>query len=284
MARRKQGRDRYRDIRAAEEEAFDVDDIFLNGKIPYIDVSLEGVTKARTLLTRTKIVDDDDKQQRHRAIGCVVCDEFIIGTEEQCNITKDQLLEHRERLGVESYEEYHGEMDEVLQKQYEIKGLEGILLSRRFGKDDANQFTVCSSCKKALNSNSATSKNPPKYSIANGFAIGAIPETIEFKDNEDEQMSSMKTVLEHHDKDGNVTQIKESKITSIMAAAVSPVRPYAYIFAYHGGQHKSLMGNVQFFETSQTKLAGALNFLNQSGMTSNIYVVLTGRCRRHWLS
>jgi len=138
MARRKQGRDRYRDIRAAEEEAFDVDDIFLNGKIPYIDVSLEGVTKARTLLTRTKIVDDDDKQQRHRAIGCVVCDEFIIGTEEQCNITKDQLLEHRERLGVESYEEYHGEMDEVLQKQYEIKGLEGILLSRRFGKDDAN--------------------------------------------------------------------------------------------------------------------------------------------------
>jgi hypothetical protein len=90
-------------------------------------------------------------------------------------------------------------------------------------------------------------------------------------------MSSMKTVLDHHDKDGNVTQIKESKITSIMAAAVSPVRPYAYIFAYHGGQHKSLMGNVQFFETSQTKLAGALNFLNQSGMTSNIYVVLTGR-------
>jgi len=277
MARRQQGRDRYRDIRAAEEEAFDVDDIFLNGKIPYIDVSLEGVTKARTLLTRTKIVDDDDKQQRHRAIGCVVCDEFIIGTEEQCNITKDQLLEHRERLGVESYEEYHGEMDEVLQKQYEIKGLEGILLSRRFGKDDANQFTVCSSCKKALNSNSATSKNPPKYSIANGFAIGAIPETIEFKDNEDEHMSSMKTVLDHHDKDGNVTQIKESKITSIMAAAVSPVRPYAYIFAYHGGQHKSLMGNVQFFETSQTKLAGALNCLNQSGMTSNIYVVLTGR-------
>ena len=72
--RRQQGRDRYQDIRAGEEEAFDVDDIFLNGKIPFIDVSLEGVTKARTLLTRTKIVDDDDKQQRHRAIGCVVCD------------------------------------------------------------------------------------------------------------------------------------------------------------------------------------------------------------------
>jgi hypothetical protein len=62
-----------------------------------------------------------------------------------------------------------------------------------------------------------------------------------------------------------------------MAAALSPIRPYAYIFAYHGGQHKSLMGNFQFFETSQTKLAGALNCLNQSGVTSNIYVVITGR-------
>jgi hypothetical protein len=31
-------------------------------------------------------------------------------------------------------------MDNELQKQYEIKGMEGILLSRRFGKDDANNF------------------------------------------------------------------------------------------------------------------------------------------------
>jgi ribosomal protein L34E len=160
-----------------------VDDIFLNGKIPYIDVSLEGVTKARTLLTRTKIVDDDDKQQRHRAIGCVVCDEFIIGTEEQCNITKDQLLEHRERLGVESYEEYHGEMDEVLQKQYEIKGLEGILLSRRFGKDDANQFTVCSSCKKALNSKQSNTSStelkqyPASKKRPSGLCSGVMNQT-----------------------------------------------------------------------------------------------------------
>eukprot|EP00975_Prorocentrum_lima_P018284 3852369-Prorocentrum_lima.AAC.1 len=37
------------------------------------------------------------------------------------------------------------------------------------------------------------------------------------------------------------------------------------------------MGNFQFFETSQTKLARALNCLNQSGVTSNIYVVINGR-------
>ncbi len=146
-------------------------------------------------------------------------------------------------------------MDNELQKQYEIKGMEGILLSRRFGKDDANDFTVCSRCKEALKADCISNKSTPKCAIANGFAIGTIPETIEFK-GEDEQRST-KTVIEHRDADGNVTSIKESKISSIMAAALSPVRPYAYIFAYHGGQHKSLMGNFQFFETSQTKLAGA---------------------------
>jgi len=104
-ARLQQVRDRYRDTCAAEERAYEEDDVFFHhGKIPFIDVSLEGVKKARSLLTRTAILDDDENtQQRHRAIGCVVCDEFIIGTEEQCNITKDQLLAHRERLGVESY-------------------------------------------------------------------------------------------------------------------------------------------------------------------------------------
>jgi hypothetical protein len=170
----------------------------INGVVPFIDVSLEGVKKARTLLTRTAIVVDDDHDdndtpnQRHRAIGCVVCDEFIIGTEEQCSITRDQLLEHKDRLGVESYEECHGVMDNELQKQYEIKGLEGILLSRRFGKDDANNFTVCSRCKEALKADCITNKSPPKYSIANGFAIGTIPETIEVKGEDDEQSRSTK--------------------------------------------------------------------------------------------
>eukprot|EP00985_Skeletonema_marinoi_P028014 scaffold23803_cov197-Skeletonema_marinoi.AAC.1 len=122
-------------------------------------------------------------------------------------------------------------MDEILQKQYEISGLEGILLSRRFGKDNANKFTVCSRCKEALQNDCITNKSPPKYAIANGFAIGTIPDMIEFESADAEQRST-KTVIEHRDGDGNITQIKESKITSIMAAAISPVRPYAYIFAY----------------------------------------------------
>eukprot|EP00985_Skeletonema_marinoi_P024567 scaffold17165_cov124-Skeletonema_marinoi.AAC.1 len=55
--------------------------------------------KARSLLTRTAILlednEDDDapnnntpKNQRHRAIGCAVCDEFIIGTEQLCRMSQ----------------------------------------------------------------------------------------------------------------------------------------------------------------------------------------------------
>ena len=162
----------------------------------------------------------------------------------------------------------------MLQKQYEIEGLEGLLLSKRFGKDGANAFSVCKKCQKALYS--ATASAPPKYAIANGFAIGTIPETIDFT-NEEGENKSIKTVIDHCDGDGNATTISESKISSIMAAALSLIRPYAYIFAFHGGQHKTLIGNFQFFETSQTKFSGAINCLEQSGISSNIYVVLAGR-------
>ncbi len=251
------------------------DDIFINGEVPYIEVNLDGANKARELLlrTNTKNCNCDD---RHRAIGCSVCDQFIIGTEELCWITKEELLEHKDRLGVEAYQEYyHGgeEIDQELKQQYEISGMEGMLLSRRFGKDDASEFMICSSCKASLRTKS---ESPPKHSIANGFLIGTIPTTIAFE--QDGEMKSLKTTKEVHNEHGKpIPNQTVSLVTSVMAAAISPTRPYAYIFSYRGGRHKSLIGNFQFFETDQAKVAGALNCLQQSGVASNIYVVLNGR-------
>ena len=62
----------------------------------------------------------------------------------------------------------------------------------------------------------------------------------------------------------------------VIFAAISPVRPYAYIYSYNGGQHKTIQGNFQFFETDQTKISGALKHLQSSGIRSNIYIVITG--------
>ena len=236
---------------------------------------LEGARKARELLLRTA---RRDASGNHQAIGCTVCDEFIIGTEELCCITKERLLMHRDRLGADRYqEEYLGgqAIDEELKKQYEIKGMEGLLLSRRFGKDDAKEFSVCSKCRDSLRKDSID-KAPPKCSIANGFLIGSIPTVIAYK-NKDGVEEEMKTIIETLGADGKpIHNQTVSKVTSIMAAALSPTRPYAYIFSYRGGRHRSLVGNFQFFDTDQSKVASALHCLHKSGADANIYVVLNG--------
>ena len=257
--------------RKAEEEAYHEEDTFINDEIPDIEVSLEGVKEALEYLLRT-----DDGSGQHQAVGCTICDEFIIGTEDLCCLSKQRILQHKDRLGVTRYQDdYFGgqAMDEELKKQYEIKGMEGILLSRRFGKDDADEFPVCSSCRDALRKDNID-KAPPKKSIANGFLIGSIPKVITYeKDGAEENIS---TVIETFDAEGNRNQTI-SKVTSILAAALSPVRPFAYIFSYRGGRHRSLVGNFQFFDTDQTKVAGALQCLHKSGVDANIYVVLNGK-------
>eukprot|EP00984_Skeletonema_dohrnii_P006195 scaffold2225_cov90-Skeletonema_dohrnii-CCMP3373.AAC.1 len=68
------------------------------------------------------------------------------------------------------------------------------------------------------------SDNPPKYDIANGFAIGQVPTRI----------------LENDD------------ITEEMCALLAPIRPYAYLFAYSAGAHKSIKGHYSFFEMDLT--------------------------------
>ena len=269
---------RARNMQSPRRQQHPDEDFFIGGEVPFIEVSQKGTKRAQELLLRTAVDmadGGDSEHQYHRALGCVVCDEHIIGVEDVHYVTKNHLLEHKERLGVESYEGFHGVMDEELKRQYEVGGLEGILLSRRFGRDNADAFTVCSCCYNSLRKGTTTS--PPKYSIANGFAIGSIPETIVYR-NKDGDEERVRTVTEVRDGEGNVIPAHtESNVTSIMAAALSPVRPFAYIFAYHGGMHTSLRGNFQFFETSQGKLSGALRCLEESGMTSNIYVVMNGR-------
>jgi hypothetical protein len=55
-------------------------------------------------LHRTK---DFENPLKHRAIVCIICDRFIIGTEAIHKLTKEQILLHERRLSVASYEEYY---------------------------------------------------------------------------------------------------------------------------------------------------------------------------------
>ena len=49
---------------------------------------------------------DPANPHKHRAIVCIICDRFIIGTKTIHKLTKEDIGSHSERLGVKSYEEY----------------------------------------------------------------------------------------------------------------------------------------------------------------------------------
>lgn len=55
-----------------------------------------------------------------------------------------------------------------------------MLLSPRSRKVDTGQYAVCIHCKVAMKPSQASSKNPPKFAITNGFAIGSFPARILF--------------------------------------------------------------------------------------------------------
>ena len=218
----------------------------------------EPLRKAQALIRRTTIADDNTNDL-HQALVCVICDELIIGTEQACDLDAAQILKHRDRLSIDSYNEFFGvALDPVLVKQYEIQGLHGLLLSPR-SPCTGDKYKACAYCYSGMRDCNLGSNNPPKYSIANGFAIGTVP------------LRSILSTCGFDCSGFDDIELEVEYLTPILCAAIAPVRPYAYIFAYTGGRHTSIRGNFQFFDADQSKLAQKL-----SEKSSNIYIVLVG--------
>lgn len=199
----------------------------------------------------------------HKASVCVVCDRIIKGVETIHLLGKDRILLNKQRLSVKSNEEFYARpLNPILIEQYEIEDLKGILLSPRSHRV-GDDFEACSHCFSSLKPSKAKkSKKPPKLAIANGFTIGHIPSSITTRDS-----------------DGNDIErsIKDGDINEMMCAAVSRQRPYGYIFAWSGGAHTSLMGNVSFFEMNQTHAGGVINYFRSRGANDHILCALCGR-------
>ena len=83
-----------------------------------------------------------------------------------------------------------------------------------------NKYSCCDSCHRSFLSKNELS--PPKFSIANGFSIGHLPEEF-------------------------------SHVSDIVASMLSPVRPFAYILTFQGGQSNSLKGKFTFFDNNVKK-------------------------------
>jgi hypothetical protein len=89
-------------------------------------------------------------------------------------------------------------------------------------------------------------KSPPKFAIANNFAIGVLP-----------------------------TSLSDS-LTVVTSPLLSPVRPYAYVLSYSGRAHKAISGSFSFFNQSVEKNVGALHPHSMLTNDSNVYVVMSG--------
>ena len=194
---------------------------------------------------------------------CVICDRFIIGTETIYQLDKQRILMSKHRLSVEAYEKHFStKLNPILVKQYEIEGLEDLLLSPR-SYQNGNKFEACSCCNNSLMPSVAKkTTKPPKWSIANGFAFGSIPQSLKIKNVDGEE---------------HFQSIEDHDISDIISAALSIQRPFGYVFAYYGGAHQSIKGQVSFFEMDQSHIGGVVNHFRSKSALQHILCTICGR-------
>ena len=208
--------------------------------------ALDSVKKeAKEILLRTAL---DDHGLHHAPLVCICCDRTISSCETPLFISKNRLMKHSHRISVESYESFYRVCLPIeLISQYSVEGLEGLLLSKR-SRGDHHKHLICSSCNESFRMKHLHSA-PPKFSIANGFAIGTVPEQV----------------ISHND------------ISDIMASLIAPVRPFSFIFSYYGGQQKAIRGHYCFFNNDIQHAGSVVHNYQGIGANANVYVVLCGR-------
>jgi hypothetical protein len=91
--------------------------------------------EAKKILYRTQ--DTANTPHKHRAIVCIICNHFIIGTETIHKLRKEDISAHSKRLSVESYKKYYNttlKPEVANQYQMNVDGLKGMSLSPRARK------------------------------------------------------------------------------------------------------------------------------------------------------
>jgi hypothetical protein len=165
----------------------------------------------------------DPDPQKHRATVCIICDCFIIGTETIHKRTKEDIGAHSERFGVKSYEEYYQTtLKAKMKKQYQVQGLQDMLLSPRSRKYP-DGYATCSVCYTKMQPQMASKRTPPKFAIANGSVIGSFPQEIKFFNKKGQRVTR---------------KVEDDELTDTLKAMVAPLRLYGCVFTYSGGAQK----------------------------------------------
>ena len=211
--------------------------------------------------TNTDITGKTNRE--HQSNVCLICDCFIMGAYPNGvpSMTAEEVRRHRERLSVQSYEAYYDiSLRDSLKREYTVSGFEGMLLSPRSRKVARGRYAVCNDCKRCMKKKHVNKKTPPKFSIANGNAIGTFPTCIPCRSP---------------GKQGQYRNINQDDLNPVLKAFMSPVRPFGYVFQHSGGKQKCISGHYQFFETDQNCVTGALNYIDKN-IANNVFVMICG--------
>ena len=120
-------------------------------------------------------------------------------------------------------------------RQVSDDDLKHMLLSPRATVVGDDNYTCCQSCDTSESlSKREEHSTSPKHAIANGFAIGHVPEIVTYTDmNGDTHTKRIHPETDLDDK---------------LCAAISPVRPFGFVHAFTGGSQKSITGHFSFFQ------------------------------------
>jgi hypothetical protein len=174
----------------------------------------ECIKETKIYIHRTQ---DHDNPHKHKSIVCVICDRFIIGTEKNHHLSKDNIGAHSQRLSVKSYKRYYETvLVPEVRKQYMINdgNLKDVVLSPRVRKIH-NGYSTCSCCFSGMQPNMTRKRFPPKFVIANGFVIGSMPKILQLTTTNGEK---------------NTRAIAEHELSDLLKAMMAPVGPYGSIF------------------------------------------------------
>ncbi len=118
------------------------------------------MNEAKQIFHRTQ---NPTNPQSHRAIVCIICDWFIIGTEKIHKHSSYRIPQHTNRLSVKTYKTYHGvELKNELKKQYQVNEdkLRNLLLSTRSRKYH-NGYATCACCYNGICQSLTNKKHHP---------------------------------------------------------------------------------------------------------------------------
>ena len=244
-----------------------------NGNIPIIVNGVEipslcadinrknAMEEALQFLNRTKVEEEphfstgapetpNSSTDKHRACVCVICDSFIIGTEDIVWLSKGEIKDKESYLSTNYYQTNINRglpLPPVLRNQYLIENdddLNNLLLSPRAHRK-GDTFMSCMCC--ATNIKRSSAEKPPRFGITNGWVIGYIPHSV------------------------------VGDIDDLLAAMISHVRFISYVFSFIAGAHKSIKGHHTFFLNDPEHIGATFNYMRESGSQKDVYVMLCGR-------